>query len=416
MKQFKITVENKQVHWDLQRATLRAAEEERHRVQLELGDRRQTVEKLRAKYETLAKGFAGAGGGEEGGGDRTSGGSSQAYFIIAAAQKREELQREGDELDQEIRRCEREIRALESTLRHLNARNVDFRVSFQRADPGSKDADALRSLEARAKAAQDGLFRRKKELQRAQTDHEEDLARLDGARARAERLEEQNAQLESVREQAEAQLDAQRKALSDAEERLASERVMHRRPPGIGGGDGDGVGAETMVPSVDATPAPVAGGTATAGDNGGRLAGALAGRGGETLTEKALRASTLRDTASGVLYTLGQLAREFPEMHDALNTSLNKRRLKIPPAPPSHGPAAGLAGGSKGGRANSAGGSRAGSDHSSRGGGGSVRSSRSGGGLRGGSLGDRRSNRGIGGGSGAAGDGIAPMRLFEAPL
>lgn len=399
------------MHWDLQRATLRAAEEERHRVQLELGDRRQAVEKLRAKYETLAKGFAGAGGGEEGG-DRTGSGSSQAYFIIAAAQKREELQREGDELDQEIRRCEREIRALESTLRHLNARNVDFRVSFQRADPASKDADALRSLEARAKAAQDGLFRRKKELQRAQTDHEEDLARLEGAKARAARLDEENAQLESVRAQAEAQLDAQRAELSRAEKRLASERALHRKTPtaSVGGG----VGAETMVPTADdATPAPMAGATATASDSDSGFISAPVGREGETLTEKALRASTLRDTASGVLYTLGQLAREFPEMHDALNTSLHKRRLKVPPAPPSHGPA-GVAGVSKASRASSAGRSRAGSEHSSQGGGASVRSSRSGGGVRGGSLGGRRNNRG---GSGSVtGDGISPMRLFEAPM
>ncbi|CAM9109341.1 unnamed protein product [Ectocarpus fasciculatus] len=385
-----------QVHWDLQRATLRAAEEERHRVQLELGDRRQAVEKLRAKYETLAKGFAGAGAGDLGG-DHAGGGSSQAYFIIAAAQKREELQREGDELDQEIR-------------------------SFQRADPGCKDADALRSLEARAKAAQDGLFRRKKELQRAQTDHEEDLARLDGAKARAARLDEQNAQLDSVRVQAEAQLDAQRQALTRAEERLASERAMHRKAPGVGGGGGRGDrdgGVETMVPTADdVTPAPVAGGTATAGarNNGGALIAALVGRGGETLTEKALRASTLRDTASGVLYTLGQLAREFPEMHDALNTSLHLKKLKVPPAPPAHGPASGVAAGaSKTGRASSAAGSRAGSESSSRVGGASVRSSTSGGGMRGGSLGDRRGSRAGGGGS-VAGEGISPMRLFEAPI
>lgn len=73
-------------------------------MQLELGDRRQAVEKLRAKYETLAKGFAGAGAGIDDGVSGGGSGSSQAYFIIAAAQKREELQREGDELDQEIRR------------------------------------------------------------------------------------------------------------------------------------------------------------------------------------------------------------------------------------------------------------------------------------------------------------------------
>lgn len=388
-------------------------------MQLELGDRRQAVEKLRAKYETLAKGFA---RGEEGSGDGGEGGSSQAYFIIAAAQKREELQREGDELDQEIRRCEREIRALESTLRHLNARNVDFRVSFQRADPGSRDADALRSLETRAKAARDGLFRRKKELQRVQTDHEEDLARLDGAKARAARLDEQNAQLELVRVQAEAQLQAQRDALAKVEERLARHRMAHRKP-GTGGGSGGDSGAETLIPPADA-PAPVAGGTTMDtggdGDRGGTIA-ALIGCGGETLTEKALRAGTIRDTASGVLHTLGQLAREFPEMHDALNTGLHKRRLKIPPAPPVHGPASvgnGFVGnaGSRTRGSSAGSGSRAGSELSSKGGG-SVRSSRSGGGVggRGGSLGDRRGNR-AGAGRGGLGDGISPMRVFEAPI
>ena len=44
--------------------------------------------------------------------------------MIQAAQKREELQRQGDELDQEIRRREREMRALEATLRHVNVRNT----------------------------------------------------------------------------------------------------------------------------------------------------------------------------------------------------------------------------------------------------------------------------------------------------
>lgn len=369
-------------------------------MQLELGDRRQAVEKLRAKYETLAKGFAGAGAGAGEGGGGGAGGSSQAFFIIAAAQKREELQREGDELDQEIRRCEREIRALESTLRHLNARNVDFRVSFQRADPASRDADALRSLEARAKTAQDKLFRRKKELQRAQTDHEEDLARLDGAKARATRLDEQNAQLGAVQVQAEAHLQAQQETLGKAEVRLKKYRASHRKIT-IGGG-----GVTDTIFSAGNTPAPVAGGTttATASENAG-----------ETLTEKALRASTIRDTASGVLYTLGQLAKEFPEMHDPLQTGLRTRRLKIPPAPPSHGPASG--GGVSSRRGNgktqgsgSAGGSRSGSEHSYKGGL-SARSSRSGGDGRGGSLWDRQGSR-----SNAANDGISPMRVFEAPL
>ena len=55
---------------------------------MELRNGEATVDKLRARFEVLAK-----GDGE---------GKPQSYYIILAAQKREELQRKGDELDQAV--------------------------------------------------------------------------------------------------------------------------------------------------------------------------------------------------------------------------------------------------------------------------------------------------------------------------
>ena len=45
------------------------------------------------------------GGMDAGGGEDGRGGRSQAYFILRAAQKRDRLQREGDELDAAIRKA-----------------------------------------------------------------------------------------------------------------------------------------------------------------------------------------------------------------------------------------------------------------------------------------------------------------------
>jgi hypothetical protein len=55
---------------------------------MELRAGESTVDKLRSRFEVLAR-----GDGE---------GKPQSYYIIKAAQQREELQRRGDELDQAV--------------------------------------------------------------------------------------------------------------------------------------------------------------------------------------------------------------------------------------------------------------------------------------------------------------------------
>merc|ERR1712224_1026358 len=120
------------------------------------------VNALKAKFETLAKSMSmGDDDGEE---------RSQAFYVIKAAQRREELQRQGDELDSKIRTAEREIRALEATLHHLVDRNQDFRTGFQKADMEGRTGAQLKALEQQVKQATDALFKRRKELQRVAND------------------------------------------------------------------------------------------------------------------------------------------------------------------------------------------------------------------------------------------------------
>lgn len=271
------------VHQEVQRAQLRAAEEERHRVTVELGGRRMAVEKLRDKYETLCK-VSGVRGEESGGGEP----KSQAFYLIQAAQKREELQRKGDELDQDIRKSEKEIRALTHTLGHLTGQNTDFRSAHQKVEASGEDFEKLRLLEEQNKVASDALFKKKKELQRLQTDLEEDGRRLEQVASQATRLEERNMHLTNAKQQMDSELEVQRDAVEKISKRVQRMSTAHRD----------------------------------------RLGGA-----GETLQEKDFRCEATMETVQNALYTLGQLAAEYPEIRDVLSATLNETGLQVPAQP-----------------------------------------------------------------------------------
>ncbi len=277
-----------EAHQALQRASFKLAEEERHKLAVELTDRSAKINLLKTKYEALCARLRGSdGAGEEQ--------KSQAFFILQAAQKREELQREGDELDVNIQRAEKEIRALSSTLDHLNARNTEFRLAFHTVDPSSDEASVVRALEQQAKDAQDSLFKRRRELGALQAQAENNKREASNISERVANLAAQYGQLEAAQAKVAADQHAQQAAVDAALRKVQAARDRHRRT----------AAAKGRVTSSGASP-----------------------------DELAFYAQGVRESTASVLYTLGQLSREFPQIKTGLTTLMNQYGLRMPARPP----------------------------------------------------------------------------------
>jgi hypothetical protein len=161
-----------QVHKDILISEQKAAEEERHKVAVELQRRNTKVKNLRIKFEGLVQKNKSSTGEVEAAGEH-----SQAYYVIKAAQEKEELQRYGDELDGKIRKCEKEIRALANTLDHLKMRNRNYRDKFMQGAEGA-DLEKKQILEDQCRAASETLFKKKRELAKLQKDYDDDARQL----------------------------------------------------------------------------------------------------------------------------------------------------------------------------------------------------------------------------------------------
>merc|ERR1719262_1102567 len=92
-QQLQISMEEREkeveVHTDVLKAQLKCAEDERHKAAVELAERKTKIYNLKMKYENVANKVKKEEGEQH----------SQAHFVIKAAQEKEELQRQGDELD-----------------------------------------------------------------------------------------------------------------------------------------------------------------------------------------------------------------------------------------------------------------------------------------------------------------------------
>ncbi len=90
--------------------------------------------------------------------------SSQAYYVIKAAQEKEELQREGDDLDAKIKKAERELRALENTLEVVNSNNETYKQSYSKAGDQSESMMQKEELDQQLRSLSDTYKHKRKQM------------------------------------------------------------------------------------------------------------------------------------------------------------------------------------------------------------------------------------------------------------
>lgn len=261
-------------------ARLKLEEEAKHESMMDLNKCYQQLAGLRAKYESVRMYLS--EGGEQ---------KSQAYFIIKAAQRKEELKRVGDSLDSQVRKSAKELRALKKTLKHMLKKNTNFRKGFANADEKSDIARKVSQLQAQGKQAADTLFAKKKQLHRLNRDSED-------LQSRMETMSEQHRQAVRRKQSLSSALQIVEKELKEAQDKLerSSNKVAKQSRQHRSGG-------------MDLTEA--------------------------TLEEKRMRAQAIRENNQNVLFTLTELANEFPEIESSLSMVLTKEKLRLPDRPPS---------------------------------------------------------------------------------
>ncbi|KAK9843212.1 hypothetical protein WJX74_008779 [Apatococcus lobatus] len=166
-----------QLHKEALQAELKLVREDLHRVSLELGERTQRAEKLHAKFDIIAGSQTGPDGEVH----------SQAYFVVKAAQEREELQRQGDQLNKDVQRAETEVAGLQAALMQLAGSNLEMSAGLKRPDSKAV-SEQKAALKGQLNRAYDALRLKRQEQVNMQEDITSDEAHLDNLRAEAEKL------------------------------------------------------------------------------------------------------------------------------------------------------------------------------------------------------------------------------------
>ncbi|XP_048020536.1 coiled-coil domain-containing protein 39 [Megalobrama amblycephala] len=192
------------VHQEMLVKQVKLTEQERQGLSTAVNERMFKIDKMRKRYEILTVSMAAPEGEEE---------KSQAYFIIKAAQEKEELQRQGDDLDAKIRKAEKEIHALENTLHVVNNCNTTYRKALTKVTDSSPAHQEKLKLDEQRRAAEDKYKFKKRQIRELQEDVESMSRTLEGL------LQEEAVQNESV-ERTQAHVLSLNKDILSQEEKL----------------------------------------------------------------------------------------------------------------------------------------------------------------------------------------------------
>lgn len=195
-------------------AQLRASKDERHKSAIALGKLKIVLDKTKAKYDMVSSVNASKGEGARF--------ESPELKLILAAQKREELQQEGDKVDETIQMKEKEIKTMQKTLTQLKELNTNFRSSFSRADTNGADAQKLKELENNVHVADDTLVRVRKELQVLQKSLTVDKSELEIMIGQVASHEKRNSELMFAKTQFEGEVNAARSTLDEYSKKISA--------------------------------------------------------------------------------------------------------------------------------------------------------------------------------------------------
>jgi len=192
--QLQQSLEEKRQEAELSRDELKqqliSVQKETHRANLELQERKKKAEKLKSKYDVVCGKVAPPDGEQE---------QSHVYKVIQAAQEREQLQREGDELDAKVKKAEKETQQLEKTLGKLNKRNSEYRQSFRKVSDKDVAAEQER-LQHKLDATYDAMKNKREEERQLQQELEQQETSLTNTKAQARSMQQEMEELQ-VREQ-----------------------------------------------------------------------------------------------------------------------------------------------------------------------------------------------------------------------